>query len=224
RVMLAVGVAASLVSPGLAGTQRRTTQRPEMARRTSIFDQGYGKGYGDGFGAGEHDWDNSSARDFLGSDAYVNRQQAFDQQYANLEQYRQGYELGFELGYNDGYFGRDRNAAVPANAEVLARAAAMSDQKRSRDRQSGPDDTRPRTASAPDSGAPVGSGAPDSGAPAGQTGPPAGQSGVPAATEFKLRLQSTVDTSNARVGDKFTATVMNPSTFEGATVEGHIAK
>src|SRR5215510_1447974 len=76
-VMLAVGVAASLVSPGLAGTQRRTTQRPEMARRTSIFDQGYGKGYGDGFGAGEHDWDNSSARDFLGSDAYLNRQQAF---------------------------------------------------------------------------------------------------------------------------------------------------
>jgi len=210
-VIIALMVLVSPLVPAVANGQTRTTQRPEMARRTSgIFDQGYGKGYDDGFGAGERDWDNSAPRDFLGSDAYLNRQQAFEQQYADLEQYRQGYELGFELGYNDGYFGRTRSAAVPRNAEILARAAALSDAQRARDRQAGTDQSRPRTTGAQDSGGPP--------------PPPPSQTGVPASTEFKLRLQSTVDTSSARVGDKFTASVMNPSTFEGAIVEGHISK
>jgi len=205
--------------------QRRTAAKPAASRRAfSIFDQGYAKGYGQGFSTGQQDWNRSAARDYLGSDAYLNRQQSFDPKHANSEEYRQGYEVGFELGYNDGYFGRARNTKVPANGAVLAKAAALADAQRARaqqqtapppddrshdrdwdrdrdrDQNQLPDETRPRT----------------TGAGAVLT--------VPPATEFKLRLGAPIDTRTAKVGDKFTATVMNPSNFENATIEGHVSK
>lgn len=42
-------------------------------------------------------------------------------------------------------------------------------------------------------------------------------------TEMKIRLESTIDTKEARDGDAFTATVISPAEYEGATVEGHVA-
>jgi hypothetical protein len=193
-------IASTLASVEAYG-QRRTTQRPALARKPlSIFDTGYARGYGAGFGSGEQDWDRSAPRDFVSSDVYINRQQSFDPSHADSEEYRQGFELGFELGYNDGYFGRTRNAAVPSNAAVLAKAAALADARRERERQAPEIETRPRTTSGP---APL---------------------VVPSAAEFKLRLQSQIDTKESRVGDKFTATVVSPSSFETAMVEGHISK
>ena len=46
---------------------------------------------------------------------------------------------------------------------------------------------------------------------------------VPVGTELKLRLESAVDTKNSKDGDPFTATVLTPSKYEGATVDGHVA-
>jgi hypothetical protein len=46
---------------------------------------------------------------------------------------------------------------------------------------------------------------------------------IPAGTELRIRLSSPVSTETGRVGDKFTATVVSPSTYESSTVEGHIA-
>ncbi len=42
-------------------------------------------------------------------------------------------------------------------------------------------------------------------------------------TEIKIRLSSDVDTKTAQDGDRFTATVLEPSRLAGATIEGHIA-
>ena len=47
---------------------------------------------------------------------------------------------------------------------------------------------------------------------------------VPVGTEMKIRLDSTVDTKESRDGDKFTATVLDPSRYADATVAGHVAK
>jgi hypothetical protein len=204
-------VLATLTS-GFALAQQRTASQRGTAARKSIFDQGYSKGYGLGFNSGRQDWDQSAQRDFISSAVYINRQESYDPAHANSEEYRQGFELGFEFGYNDGYFGRVRNAAVPANAAVLAKAAALADAQRAREQQAqsaAPQDTetRPRiTSNGPGNG--------DAGRPF----------GVPPAAEFKLRLQSSIDTRQNRAGDKFTATVISPSAFENATVEGHIAK
>lgn len=45
---------------------------------------------------------------------------------------------------------------------------------------------------------------------------------VPVGTDLKVRLNDTLSTKEGRAGDKFTATVINPSRFDEARVYGHI--
>ena len=45
---------------------------------------------------------------------------------------------------------------------------------------------------------------------------------VPIATNLKVRLEDTLSSKDSRVGDKFTATVIDPSRFDEARVHGHI--
>ena len=47
---------------------------------------------------------------------------------------------------------------------------------------------------------------------------------IPNGTEIKIRLEDEIDTKKSRDGDRFTATVLSPSKYADATVEGHIAK
>lgn len=45
---------------------------------------------------------------------------------------------------------------------------------------------------------------------------------VPAGTQLRIRLNDTLSSKEGRAGDKFTATVVNPSRYEEAKVSGHI--
>lgn len=45
---------------------------------------------------------------------------------------------------------------------------------------------------------------------------------VPAGTQLRVRLNDTLSSKESRAGDRFTATVVNPSRYEEATVNGHI--
>ena len=45
---------------------------------------------------------------------------------------------------------------------------------------------------------------------------------VPAGTQLRIRLNDTVSSKESRAGDRFTATVVNPSRYEEAKVSGHI--
>jgi len=45
---------------------------------------------------------------------------------------------------------------------------------------------------------------------------------VPAGTDLKVRLNDTLSSKDSRAGDKFTATVINPSRFDEGRVYGHI--
>jgi hypothetical protein len=47
---------------------------------------------------------------------------------------------------------------------------------------------------------------------------------IPAGTEIKIRLENEIDTKEARDGDRFTATVLSPSRYADATIQGHVAK
>lgn len=215
--LVAILVIAGLVPASAASSQKRAPQpvkrAPAPKQPQTPFGQGYEKGYTEGFAQGEADWSNSARQDFRRSDRWQQRDQS------SSEEYGKGYELGFELAYSDGYYGRARNAVVPRNAEVLAKAAAIADQQRARrdrsendrgqreaprpsemDRPS--DVNRPREANRPTSNAPV---------------------YVQNGTELRIRLSSPISTKTGRVGDTFRAIVIWPSTYESATVEGHIA-
>lgn len=45
---------------------------------------------------------------------------------------------------------------------------------------------------------------------------------VPIGTNLKVRLNDTLSSKDSRVGDRFTATVIDPSRFDEATVTGHV--
>jgi hypothetical protein len=45
---------------------------------------------------------------------------------------------------------------------------------------------------------------------------------VPAGTQLRIRLNDTLSSKESRVGDRFTATVVNPARYEEATVNGHV--
>jgi len=173
---------------------------PVLKQPATPYAQGYQKGYADGFAQGETDWSNNGRPDFRRSDKWQQHDAG------SSEEYRMGYELGFELSYADGYYGRARNAEVPRNAEVIAKAAGLSDQQRAgRDR---PDRDRPDN---------------DRGQREPNRPRPSAPLSVPNGTELRIRLSTPVSTKTGRVGDTFKATVVSPSTYEIATVEGHIA-
>lgn len=225
-------LAAVLVLVGLAPagsteaySQRRSsrTQTRKPVTPPSIYEQGYKKGYDDGFEQGSLDWRRAAPRDFERSDAYQKREDLYDPNQASSDLYRRGFALGLEIGYTDGYFGRAKSADVPANGERLARALALAEARQTQPRE--PEyrpDTRPRTTTQPrddrstarDDRSGRGT-APDRAEPVSLN--------IPRDTQMQVRLTSSIDTKNNRVGDKFTAVVISPSPYSGATVEGHIA-
>jgi hypothetical protein len=46
---------------------------------------------------------------------------------------------------------------------------------------------------------------------------------VPVGTNLKIRLEDTLSSKESRVGDRFTATVLEPDRFDEATVSGHVS-
>ena len=197
-VAILVIVGCSPASAASAQKKKAPVKRaPVLKQPATPYGQGYQKGYADGFAQGEADWSNNTRPDFRRSDKWQQHDAG------SSDEYRMGYELGFELSYADGYYGRARNAEVPRNA---ARAATLADQQRAGrdrgDRDRVDNDRGQREANRPRPSAPL---------------------SIPNRTELRIRLSSPISTKTGRVGDTFKATVVSPSTYESATVEGHIA-
>jgi hypothetical protein len=205
RLIMAATVAALLGVAGLApAAYSQQRRRPAPLKTVSVYGQGYQKGYADGFAQGTRDWTSGVPRDWQRSQAYEQREN--NPRLSSSQEYSQGYELGFEMGHTDGYYGRTRNAAVPSNAFVLAKAAALADAQRAREQQEPArdyprDGERSRRVSASASAA----------------------VDVPEDTELRIQLTTPIDTKTNRVGDAFSAKVLMPAAYEGATVDGHIA-
>ena len=47
---------------------------------------------------------------------------------------------------------------------------------------------------------------------------------IPVGTEIKVRLNNEINTKESKDGDKFSATVLTPTAYADATVQGHVAK
>ena len=197
---------------GSALSQRRAPAKPAAKAPPSIYDQGYQKGYGDGFAQGQADWRRGVPRDFQSSDGFRRREQMYDARHASNEEYTQGYDLGFEIGHTDGYYGRARNAAIPANGAVLAKAAALANAQRIREQQSRDNDSR-RNEPPQQTTGPQDENRPRTTAPL----------AIPGGTSLQIRLTSTIDTKNNRSGDRFEAVVVSPDMYRDAVIEGHIA-
>jgi hypothetical protein len=201
------------ISETAYGQRRAPARKP--AATLSVYGQGYQKGYNDGFAQGQKDWNQKARFDIYESDAYQRRESLYDPRHASSQEYPEGYRLGFELGYPDGYYGRARNASVPANAELLYRATVLASTQRDRGPVPQAEPAQPAEPVPPREPAPIRD----------QTRPrTSGSVNVPADTEMRIQLTSPIDTKNNRAGDRFTAVVLMPAAYEGATIEGHIAR
>ena len=224
RSALSAILASVMITALLAGSaysQRKAAAKPAAKAPASIYDQGYQKGYGDGFAQGLADWRQGAPRDFQSSDGFRSRDQKYDPRHAANGEYIEGYDLGFEIGHTDGYYGRARNAAVPANGAVLAKAAAIAaNAQRAREQQPPPrDETNQRNDPPPQ---PVQSQG-DNQSQADNRPRTTPTADIPGGTAMEIRLTSTINTKNNRSGDRFEAVVVSPDAYRDAVVEGHIA-
>ena len=208
--------------------------KPPAAAPVTPYDQGYQGGYAQGYTQGTGDWRQGVPRDFRRSDVYNRREQLYDGKMADLEEYRQGFDLGLEMGYNDGYYGRSRNPEVPANGIILAKAAALADAQRTREREQRARnrDLQNRDTQGQDAGNWNAQNRDaqnrdvqnrDAQDRDGRRATGGASLNIPNDTQLRLRLTSEINTKTARVGDIFTAEVIMPAAYEGARVEGHIA-
>ncbi len=201
----------------LAAAQRRAPAKAKAPTLT-VYGKGYQKGYGSGYAEGKNDYSRSTLQDFRNSEGWRTRESSFDQQYATADDYVEGFELGFRLGYSDGYYGRVYTATVPANGETLYKAEALARARGDRggDRDRRAPDNQPRDRRSDDQTRDRRSddiSRPRSSRPA----------DIPGEIDLRIRLTSPISTKNNKVGDKFTAEVLTPAQYQGATIEGHIS-
>jgi outer membrane lipoprotein SlyB len=184
------------------------------------YGKGYQSGYTAGYTQGDQDWHNNTPFDFRASRAYQERDRN-DSQYASSGMYSQGYDLGFQMGYSDSYYGRSRNAEVPANGEIIARASGIPARDDRGDTRADNRDNYPN-----------------------RDNPPSNRSNdrnnrnsdnrrsdsrssaslnIPVNTPLRIKLTSQISTKTAHVNDRFTAIVVSPEEYANATVEGHIS-
>jgi hypothetical protein len=198
RFALTMTVALTLLTVPLLMVPAKA-QDPQTQNQASAIMRGYRTGYSDGYQAGFQDSTNKAARDFRTKNEYEHGDRAYASTYGALEEYRDGYQQGFEVGYNNGYDRRQFDSSIPANL-----------QRRSDDSTAN-SSVDPNKSAAP---------------PSTNTSAPttANTSAIPRDTIMRVELMSNLSTDASQKGDRFQARVVEPKEFEGATIEGHLAR
>ncbi len=194
-----------IVFSNAALAQKKNT-RPRIRKAAtaaplSAWEHGYSGGYNDGYTSGKSDFNAKLDRDYQRGEMYQQANRGYESGYGELTEYQDGYRLGYEIAYTDGFYGRPLNAKLPPNAAAMRNGAKRV-----------PAETKTTTS---------GSGKPGTG-PNARTRTTALL--IPDKTELKLRLSEILNTKVNKEGDRFKAKVIEPTGYEEAVVEGHIAR
>ena len=192
--------------------------------------RGYRTGYSDGYMAGYRDSIDNNSRSIARHKEYTQADRAYNKDYGQLEDYRDGYRQGFEAGYSTGFDKRPFESSIP---QGLAKRGSSSVP---------PAETGSSTPAivVPAVQAPV-TATPEPANTDASYSPPAAQPRqpiqrasytstgndiilIPRDTELIIEIQEDLNTEQNRVGDKFTARVVSPVEIEGAIIEGRIEK
>jgi hypothetical protein len=156
--------------------------------------RGYRTGYSDGYPAGVNDSSRNVGRDFRVKTEYQRADRAYTPAYGTLEEYRDGYQQGFEAGYNDGFDRKVFDSTIPTDLK----------------RREQTDDPDAPTVS-------------NANRPAGNISD-AGSLVIPRDTIIRVELLSNLSTEASQKGDRFQVRVLEPKEYEGATIEGQVAR
>src|SRR5215813_5507397 len=190
-------------------------QDPQTAPQANALMRGYRAGYSDGYPAGVRDAANQTDKDFHSKAAYQQADRAYSPNFGSLDEYRNGYKQGFEVGYDAGFDRHDFDSSIPADLKVResnddSPAPVMTNASRPTDNPSRPADN---SKTVPDN-----------------TANPSDNSRIPAVltiphdTVMRVELMSNLSTDASRQGDRFEAKVLEPKEYEGAILQGSVAR
>jgi hypothetical protein len=171
-------------------------QDPQIQNQATALMRGYRTGYSDGYQGGIQDSTNKAPRDFQSKVEYERADRAYANSYGSLDEYRDGYRQGFEVGYTAGYDRRPFDSSIPADLQRRSDATPVI----------GPVD--------PNNGSTTTS----------RTSISGNMVAIPRDTIMRVELLSNLSTDASQKGDRFQARVMEPKEFEGATIEGQVAR
>ncbi|MGE0886732.1 MAG: hypothetical protein AB7P14_24595 [Blastocatellales bacterium] len=219
-----------LLLMAVAAMAQTSRPRPKVVTNDTssyryAYQHGYRGGYEDGFIKGKSDFNEGKPREFESSDAFQRADRGYKDTMGTLVEFQEAYRIGFEMGYNDGYYGRSFTTSMPTNlgkaviAAVNASGAApepearpravddrvVADTRKSTDQRESDQYDRQRDRSRTSTSS-------------------RGTVYVADGIQMKVRLNDQISTKTNKEGDKFTATVLDPSDYADAVLEGHIAK
>ncbi|MEP6568800.1 MAG: hypothetical protein ABJC10_03420 [Acidobacteriota bacterium] len=200
-LMISSASLATPVSRPLASQDQGT-----QTGQATALERGYRTGYSDGFSSGSQDLADHFARDFSNKEDYQKGDRAYNEGWGTIEDYRDGYQQGFQVGYNAGYDRRAFESSIPSG---LSRRGTT---------EAGTTNPSPNTSQA-DSGQTTNG---QISGPA--TAPPTAPLVIPRDSILLLELDSSLSTDASQRGDRFTARVIEPREFAGATVEGRVTR
>jgi len=193
----------SLISNG-AGKAMAQTQ-------STALERGYRTGYSDGYNSGYRDVADKVSRDYQSKDEYQRADRSYNEAWGTLETYRDGYQQGFEVGYTAGYDRQPFNSSIPSG---LARRG-IQDSQPSNTQSS----QQPSTQSDPQPDVNV---ADTSSSPARST--ISGPVLIPSGALLLIEMDSSLSTDASQAGDRFQARVMDPGEYQGAIIDGRVAR
>lgn len=203
--------------------------------------RGYRTGYSDGYMSGYRDVIENTAKNYERKSEYVKADRAYNKDYGDLEDYRDGYQQGFESGYNTGFEKRSFDASIPSDLKKHGVAAVKTTVENTA--ASTPSTQTIADATAITTENPVNNQVSDA-----TTNNPNADSVkqaaatsvktekvnyeptnentilIPTSTELIVELLDDISTERSREGDKFTARVISPYEISGAVIEGRVGK
>ncbi len=168
--------------------------------QSTALERGFRTGYSDGYNAGFKDVADRAARDHQNKPEYQHADRSYNEAWGTLEDYRDGYQQGFEAGYAAGYDHQPFNSSIPTGLSRRGTTAARTNPS---------DDTgyNPSTSST-------------SGSTSVMNGPVL----IPRDAMLVIELESSLSTDASQRGDRFQARVVQPGEYQGAIVDGRVAR
>ncbi|MCM3902876.1 MAG: hypothetical protein ND866_14315, partial [Pyrinomonadaceae bacterium] len=186
----------SLVSNGAVNAMAQT--------QSTALERGYRTGYSDGYNAGFRDVADNVSRDYQSKDEYQRADRSYNQAWGTLETYRDGYQQGFEVGYTAGYDRQPFNSSIPSG---LTRRGTQDNQQSNTQSAPPPEVSSPDTSSSSNSRSTI-----------------SGPLSIPGGALMLIELDSSLSTDSSQTGDRFQARVMEPGEYQGAIIDGRVAR
>ncbi len=240
RVNAIAGAALALLITAVVAPVTTSAQIFERPRRTSSsydrsYEVAYDEGYRTGYDKGREDSQDGRSRNTTDFKEYRRGDDGYNDRLGDREQYKLGYRAGFDQGYDDAFSGQQYGAR-PGVGRVVVPGGGGGGRRNgggpvlSRGGRNRGGGLPPAGAQYPDpSGNSGGPYDPATGGPYGNNGGYGYPGGGGAARmgynmSLLIELETPITTRQSKEGDRFSARVLEPSSYYGARVEGYIGK